>query len=307
MALLIEERTARTHTLAAHVLVGRSSTCTLRLDDPRVSSEHARLSWQGSHWQVRDLASRNGTFVNDEKLARGATLVLYVGDRIAFGQRAAPFVLDDASPPSALARRPGTDQTRLARDGMLVLPSEDVPTACVFQDPDGAWIVEMDGAGRTVQDGEVLEVEGEAWTLHLPTPEVGTADARNSTATARGNPGLRFRVTRDEEHVEVIVDSAGTTHVLPPRAHYYTLLTLARVRVHGHRDDVPESARGWITVDELCRMLATDEMKLNVDVFRVRRDLAKLGLANATNVIERRRSSRQLRLAWTPVHVESLS
>ena len=44
--------------------VGRDPANDLVLEDPRVSSRHARVQWQSSRWTVVDLSSKNGTFVN---------------------------------------------------------------------------------------------------------------------------------------------------------------------------------------------------------------------------------------------------
>jgi len=41
---------------------------------------------------------------------------------------------------------------------------------------------------------------------------------------------------------------------------------------------VPERERGWLERDELCRMLATDELRLNVEVCRARKQFAALGI-----------------------------
>ena len=59
--------------LPAHCLIGRSSTCVVRLHAPQVSSEHARLSFREGSWIVRDLSSKNGTYVNGERLEPGST------------------------------------------------------------------------------------------------------------------------------------------------------------------------------------------------------------------------------------------
>lgn len=307
MALLLDQQTGRVHALAAHVLIGRSSACTLRIDDARTSGEHARLGWQGERWHVRDLGSRNGTLVNDAALARGGAADLSEGDAVAFGDPSRRFVLTDASAPSALARRPGSGEIRRARDGMVALPSEDEPAACVFEGEDGTWVVEIDGLAREARDGEILEIRGEAWVLHLPTAIAPTVEATGAAPDGQVS-SLRFRVSLDEERVEVHVQTPGGVRTLSPRAHHYTLLTLARTRAAAEREgSAPEAARGWITVDELCRMLAVDEMKLNVEIYRIRRDLSALGIQNAAALIERRRSSRQVRLAWSELRIEPLS
>lgn len=69
------------------VILGRDPSCDLPLDDHRASRRHASVSTQGAQWSVRDLGSRNGTFVNGASgahhewpLERAA--VLSVGDTV---------------------------------------------------------------------------------------------------------------------------------------------------------------------------------------------------------------------------------
>lgn len=47
--------------------IGRGTDCDVVLTDPLSSRVHAVLTHQDGEWWVRDLASRNGTFVNDQK------------------------------------------------------------------------------------------------------------------------------------------------------------------------------------------------------------------------------------------------
>jgi hypothetical protein len=50
------------------VLLGRDSSCDIHLDYEAVSRRHARLTWQGHHYTVEDLASSNGTYLNSQLL-----------------------------------------------------------------------------------------------------------------------------------------------------------------------------------------------------------------------------------------------
>ncbi len=60
--------------------VGRSSTADLSLPDRFLSRLHARFAHRGDAWEVEDLGSRNGTFLNGERLTRAAAVS--VGDEI---------------------------------------------------------------------------------------------------------------------------------------------------------------------------------------------------------------------------------
>lgn len=305
MAILVDVRSGRSLTLPALCLLGRSSICTVRVEDNRVSGEHARLFWQGDRWHLRDLGSRNGTFVNDRKLERGGTVALDSADRIALGDTAVAFSLLDASAPVAQARQLATGQILLAEGGILALPSADDPAVTVFQDADRGWVIEADGEARAASDGDAVDVRGRSYVLHLPAAVAPTVDARDEPADVR-EVSLRLRVSRDEERVELTIACRKELFVLPPRSHHYTLLLLARARKRDEdRGSLPDASKGWIPVDDLCRMLATDENKLNVDMFRIRKDLGALAVASSAAIIERRRGSREVRLGTSRVAIET--
>lgn len=52
------------------VLVGRSPDCQVGIDDGRVSRHHAQLAYEESGWTLRDLGSRNGTYVGPTRIMR---------------------------------------------------------------------------------------------------------------------------------------------------------------------------------------------------------------------------------------------
>lgn len=64
--------------------VGRAADNAIRLDDETVSSHHARIFYHGGQWWLEDLASRNGTDVNDMPVEE--PLVVAYGDEIRFGR-----------------------------------------------------------------------------------------------------------------------------------------------------------------------------------------------------------------------------
>jgi hypothetical protein len=65
------------------LILGRSSSCDLRLPHASISRRHARLTRRGEHLFLEDLGSQNGTFLDDERLA--GPRELQVGQRIHIG------------------------------------------------------------------------------------------------------------------------------------------------------------------------------------------------------------------------------
>ena len=69
--------------VAGWLTVGRAPTSDLVLDDPVVSSAHARLVTRGQAVVVEDLGSTNGTFVNEKRVAEAQ---LWPGARLRVGE-----------------------------------------------------------------------------------------------------------------------------------------------------------------------------------------------------------------------------
>jgi len=101
MLLVVVEGTERRTLLLDHFpfTVGRRTDRDLVLADPRVSREHAHFIREVDGIYIVDQSSRQGTFVNNEKISRHK---LVRNDRIEFGVRGAAFVMynPDRSPSS---------------------------------------------------------------------------------------------------------------------------------------------------------------------------------------------------------------
>jgi predicted component of type VI protein secretion system len=83
------------------MLVGRHSEADIRLPLPDVSRRHCRFLWAEGCWQVIDLNSLNGVFVNDEKVRQAH---LQQGDRVRIG--GFTFTVDLPVPDDAEAGEP---------------------------------------------------------------------------------------------------------------------------------------------------------------------------------------------------------
>jgi len=76
------------------LLIGRDPRAQIRLEDPTASGRHCVISGQGGEWQIQDF-SRNGTFVNGEKLT--AKRRLANGDRVRIAQSEWQVSIDGAA------------------------------------------------------------------------------------------------------------------------------------------------------------------------------------------------------------------
>ena len=70
-------------------VVGRSSKCDVLIDQESVSRNHARISFDGQTYTVRDLGSTNGTYVNDELVDEAN---LRDGDQLKIGRTIFKFI-----------------------------------------------------------------------------------------------------------------------------------------------------------------------------------------------------------------------
>jgi DNA-binding winged helix-turn-helix (wHTH) protein len=74
---------------AAETLFGRDDGARVRIDDASVSRRHARIVVRDGSATVEDLGSKNGTFVNGDRLS--APVRLADGDRIEVGRACLTF------------------------------------------------------------------------------------------------------------------------------------------------------------------------------------------------------------------------
>jgi hypothetical protein len=84
VAILIDRRDAsKRHDLRAETDIGRAQTNAIAIADTTVSRQHARIRLQDDRFELFDLASANGTFINGQKVEQPRTLT--DGDVVRFG------------------------------------------------------------------------------------------------------------------------------------------------------------------------------------------------------------------------------
>jgi pSer/pThr/pTyr-binding forkhead associated (FHA) protein len=78
------------------MIVGREPACELCIDVDDVSRRHATVVAAAGGWAVKDLGSRNGTFVNDQQVVTIAAI--FHMDHVRFGASADYVLYDPAHP-----------------------------------------------------------------------------------------------------------------------------------------------------------------------------------------------------------------
>ncbi len=278
--------------------IGRSRACTIRVDRPEVSGEHAVLRWTGGGWEVKDLHSRNGVFVDGHRLPAGEHTVLRAGCILGFGHDAG-HELADAGAPTAFAVSLAGAGPIEAVGGILALPDPHAPVATIFRDGDG-WSMDQAGDTGVVVDGAVVRVGDGAWRVHLPELLVPTAVVADPAPQIDGLL-LRFNVSRDEEYIELFAVHDRQVFDLQARSHHYPLLLLARARLR--HQALPPARQGWIHQHELLEQLRVDRNKLHLDIFRLRRQFGEAGMRDAARIVERRSNTSQLRIGVSRIEI----
>ena len=77
------EAAGRAFALIGEMSIGRAAGCQITLDDTYASQIHARVFARDNQWQVEDLGSTNGTWLNRHKVA--GAMVMKPGDVLQIG------------------------------------------------------------------------------------------------------------------------------------------------------------------------------------------------------------------------------
>jgi hypothetical protein len=309
MGAIRESSTGATRILEPSHVIGRlpAPRCSLTLDEPYVSGVHAELRWTGGAWEVKDLGSRNGTYLEGRRLDPSTPHRIGTGSRIAFGKREREWEVVDVSPPPVMAVPLGGGDPVLLRDDFIALPSSDDPRATIYRTIDGAWVLESpDEAPRTLADQQTFEAIGRLWRFScsdMPPATLATDEVRKRRMEI-GDLELAFSVSRDEEYVHLAMRHAGHEIDMGSRKHNYLLLTLARRRLRESTQGLPDTSCGWIDQEDLAHDPSMAPPQLNIDVFRIREQFAKAGVVDAAGIVERRPG--QLRFGTSRVSIATL-
>jgi hypothetical protein len=273
--------------LSADFIVGRQSSCQLLLEASFVSSAHALIRWTAGQWELRDLGSTNGTFIDGERVAIGTSVRIKVGTEIAFGDSGETWrVIDDREPGPVAIPQDGGEPSFVV-SGIIAIPDASDPQATIYQDATG-WTLEMDHLKVPLHRGQLFRVAGREWRFECPGGSTVTRSAADRQRPL-ADVSLCFHVSSNEEYVSLRIMDVHRVQDLGHRACFYLALVLSRIRLDEQQARVGDA--GWLDLEDLLRMVPEyhSPSHLNVEIFRLRRLLCEAGIEDAPAIVQRRR------------------
>lgn len=147
--------------LRAWNAIGAGERQDIRIEDPKVSSQHAEVAWFGGRWQVQDISS-HGTWLGSARLERREWTPLAENVPVGLANPEPAFVLLDGSPPRPFARnRLHNTEIEGDEDDVLHLPEGDV-----WYDLEQGWML------SNPQGTHPVSTRVGDWHILVPTPNV---------------------------------------------------------------------------------------------------------------------------------------
>jgi pSer/pThr/pTyr-binding forkhead associated (FHA) protein len=184
--------------VSATITIGRESDCEIQIDDRQVSRQHAEITRTMEGYTLRDLGSKNGTFLNGEPVSEKPQLMRN-GDEIGIALCAKlTFIEDEATAPVILdfQHRPSLKMD-LAAKRVWVIGTEVEPPLSLAQ----YTLLELlyRNAGNVVSRDKVVEA---VW----PDEEAEGISEQAIDALARR---LRERIAEIDEETKYVETVRG--------------------------------------------------------------------------------------------------
>lgn len=288
--------------LRSQHVFGRDPLSDTLLESPGASRLHAAIHWTGRHWELRDL-SRHGSQVDGVRVPTGCAVPLRLGSLLSFADDTRQhWRVDDLAGPAPMLL-PLDGGTPVLLGGANPLPQELEDVLHLVLGEQGQWRCCRRHDAQLLADGEEVRMGGRRWCYLSGMDPHATPDRFPDSLGLEGPTALELRVSLDEEHAWLTLHHMGHVLDLGERSHHYTLLTLARMRMQDAERGVSSEAQGWVEHDRLAAMLGIDGPHLNIQLFRLRRQVAQAvpRPLQPPTLVERRRGA--LRMLALPCRV----
>jgi pSer/pThr/pTyr-binding forkhead associated (FHA) protein len=179
----------------ARIVLGRGPAADVRIPDPAVSEAHASAQLRGNDWMLTDLASRNGTKHNGQRLLADRARKLRDGDLIELGTYTLSFHTGVLMTEPMSAERTAELARRLWREAQSARGIE-LPAArlCVLSGPRTGDRLEILAAPSRMHVGG-----NEKCQLVLPEPAL----ARDTLEIAHDLEGVLMRSLSGEPIIQI--------------------------------------------------------------------------------------------------------
>lgn len=290
MAILKQLNTGQRSILRAQHTIGRdpahSHTC---IHDGDISRQHSQLYWQPPHWLLRD-TSKNGVWLNHQRIQPLETPRLSVGDQLRFGlqQHNVWHVLNLEAPTSCLI--PVDDTQEPIWLCQYTTREKHVPHLDYEPIDNQRCFLKLDHEYREYHQGQCIHYLNHDWQLLLAPLEPKSTTLLTEVVSL-DSIQWRFNCSLDEEHIHLKGNMRnGKTLNLNERVHHYLLLVLARQRQQDAAKGFDHASQGWVDMQNLCTMLGLTETHINIQIFRARKQLQNLivQVSEPIDFVERR-------------------
>jgi LysM repeat protein len=170
----------------AVLTLGRAVDNDIVIDDSEVSRHHARLTLRGNDWVLEDLGSRNGTFVNGQRIT--GPVALRPGSQVALGPDVL-FSMEGGAPVAPVARRPAA---RRSASRWLLLAGLAALVVAVLA---GAAVLAYFYLNPPTEPSVIAELPT------VPGPDIAFQEPAPGTRVNLGTSVLVFATARDENKV----------------------------------------------------------------------------------------------------------
>lgn len=145
-------------------IIGRSKECALRAGSEAISRKHCELKQDASGITVRDLGSRNGTYVNDSKI-EGA-LSLSHGDTLRIGPLEFRFESEGE------LKKAKAPKVQSVGDAVNRVASQNAAASNLAEDDISDWLLgEAAAGGEAPGIGETLTMRTDETRISVPSEE----------------------------------------------------------------------------------------------------------------------------------------
>ena len=291
--------------LRATHTIGRSISSLLQIAENDISKNHATLSWEGDHWQLKD-HSRNGSLLNG-RLLHHASAKVTAETTLQFGSgKDTQWVMVNEKGPLSYLRA-HTDKFKIIRleEDHLVYPNVEDPLVSFFKTARLEWMMDDNESTRALMHNREYQFAGLTWTYYDNEPLQDTIDVSGAAETA----SIDCYLSSDEESVQIKIVVNDLEMNLGERVYNFLLLLLARKRLEDREAGFNESEQGWLFVEPLLAALSKELFRevdiyyFNVMIHRFRDHVRKLKPYGHlfANVIERKRG--KIRLNYSSIRI----